>query len=248
MIATAERPFCLADFEPFLRTLTDSGIEGILIGGLAVAAWADSLLDDTQRPAFDLPIFSKDIDLRGGRATCIFLAKDLELAGAEVKGMVAATRRNAPEMGKVHAISLEWRGCRTSIEALERLPGLDHSIDSPLVGSAMLSERGFRILDPCSLFICKLHAANTRPSEAANNDVKHLCILAKVIPTFLRKVRASDLPDYDANADAQRLLDQIAACQSGAHLFQIPLVAVELDPLVAGLREHLAVGVRVKGT
>jgi hypothetical protein len=95
------------------------------------------------------------------------------------------------------------------------------------------------LLDPCSLFICKLHAANTRPGEAANNDAKHLAILARVIPRFIAKVRASRLPDYDASDDAQRLLLQLEVCVSGGHPFKIPLPQADIDALVGALRAHL---------
>jgi hypothetical protein len=88
MQPTTERPFCLADYEPFLRSLNDSGVDGVLIGGLAVGGWAESLLDPAERVLFDLPIYSKDIDLRGQKAACMFLAKDMELAGADAQRLL----------------------------------------------------------------------------------------------------------------------------------------------------------------
>jgi hypothetical protein len=96
------------------------------------------------------------------------------------------------------------------------------------------------LLDPCSLFICKLHAANTRPTEAVNNDINHLRILARVIPRLLAKVKAAALVDYNAHEDAERLLRKIEACVRGDDGFQVPLAAAELEPLEQALREHLA--------
>ena len=125
MTASDQKPFCLRDFEPFLHSLNESGIQGVLIGGMAVAAWAGDYLEEADVPDFDLPLYSKDIDLRGLKSTMMFLAKDMQVAGAEIRGYATATRKAAPEMGQIHAAQVYWRGHRTSIEVLERLPGLD---------------------------------------------------------------------------------------------------------------------------
>lgn len=239
MPASQQKPFCLADYEGFVRTLHESGVPGVLIGGLAVAAWAEIHLSAGDKELFELPIYSKDIDLRGEKMTLRFLAKDMELAGAEITGIVAATRKNAPHMGQVHAASVFWRGHRTTIEVLERLPGLDTGRDRPVVGTRLIARDGLPLLDPCSLFICKLHAANTRPVETVNNDIMHLRILARVIPRFLEKIRVTALPDYDAKEDARRLLQQIEACESGAHDFRVPLPSEQTQALISELRAHL---------
>lgn len=73
---------------------------------MAVAAWAEMFLKPEEHEDYDLPLYSKDIDLRGVRLTCLVMAKDMQLAGAELMGVVAATRKNAPHMGKVHASEL----------------------------------------------------------------------------------------------------------------------------------------------
>ena len=239
MPASQQKPFCLADYEGFVRTLHESGVPGVLIGGLAVAAWAEIHLTAEDKALFELPIYSKDIDLRGEKMTMRFLAKDMELAGAEITGFVAATRKNAPHMGQVHAASVHWRGHRTTIEVLERLPGLDSGKDSPVVGTRLIARDGLPLLDPCSLFICKLHAANTRPEETVNNDIMHLRILARVIPRFLERIRATALPEYNANEDAQRLMKQLEACESGTHDFRVPLSPEETAELIGELRNHL---------
>jgi hypothetical protein len=204
-----------------------------------VAAWAELHLEPDEKADLGLPLFSKDIDLRGGKATMRFLANDLQLAGAELTGFATATRKNAPHMGKAHVAGMHWRGHRTSIEVLERLPGLDESIAAPENGTRLLVQSGLPLLDPCSLFICKLHAANTRPVEHVSNDITHLRILARVIPRFLARIRAAAMPDYDAKEDAARLLKQIEACQSGLHPFEIPLGIVHLSSLMSALRSHL---------
>lgn len=239
MQASTKQPFCLADFGPFLRSLTEEEDDSVLIGGMAVSAWADLHLEPTEKDFFDLPIYSKDVDLRGQKVTSALLAGKMVGAGAEIRGKVSATRKNAPHMGRVFAVSLFWRGATTSIEVLERLPGLDSGIDEFPSGTAIATRGGLTLLDPCSLFICKLHAANTRPAGEAGNDVKHLAILACVIPRFLEKLRSAPVAEYDAKEDVGRLLRQIEASETGQHPFRVPLPAEEISTLCEALRRHL---------
>lgn len=239
MQPTAERPFCLTDFEPALRKLGEAEGTGAVVGGMAVSAWAEIFLRADEHADFDLPIYSKDLDLRGTKMVSTMLLHELESAGAEPRGIVAATRKAAPHMGRIFAVGLFWKGHRTSIEVLERLPGLDSSLEEPPRGSTLATKRGISLLDPCSIFICKIHAANTRPGEGANNDVKHLAILTRVIPRFLEKVRITALPEYDAHEDAQRLLTLLEDCLAGRESLLIPLPEAELASLLAALRLHL---------
>ena len=240
MSPTLERPFSLEDFEPMLKKLFESEATAAVIGGMAVSAWAEIFLHPEEHADFDLPIYSKDLDLRGTKLIATFLMSEFQAQGAEAHGMATATRKAAPHMGRIFAVMYRWRGFRTSVEVLERLPGLDSSLDDAPVGSALATNRGISLLDPCSLFICKLHAANTRPGEGANNDAKHLAILSRVIPRFLEKVRVTALPEYDAKEDAERLLRKLEACASGKDPFQVPIDPVEPDALLAALRGHLA--------
>jgi hypothetical protein len=73
MQPSADRPFCLEDYRPFLKSLTESEDQSVLVGGLSVSAWAKLFLEGAERLHFDLPIFSKDIDLRGQKITCLAL-------------------------------------------------------------------------------------------------------------------------------------------------------------------------------
>ncbi len=239
MQPSVQQPFCLEDFRPFLLSLTEQEDLSVLIGGMAVSAWADIHLESSESQFFDLPIYSKDLDFRGQKITTALMAETMAREGAQIQGKVSALRKNAPHMGRVFAVSLLWKGQRTSIEVLERLPGLDTGIDDDPNGTHLITRGGFSVLDPCSLFICKLHAANTRPEGQAGNDVKHLAILARVIPRFLAKLRAVVVPDYDGKEDANRLLLKIESCESGRDVFQIPLAAEEKARLIEALREHL---------
>lgn len=163
----------------------------------------------------------------------------MQMDGAKLGGIVTATRKNAPHMGRVFASSIIWRESKTSVEVLERLPGLDTGIEDAPVGTPLSPLNELVVLDPCSLFICKLHAANTRPSRQEGNDVKHLAILACVIPRFLEKLRSVHVPEYDGRVDAQRLLEQINACEGGRHAFRVPLTADVISRLCDALRRHL---------
>ena len=242
MQASDQQPFCLADFSPFLQTLVQDEDQSVLIGGMAVSAWGEIHLEPNEHAVYDLPIYSKDVDLRGQKITSALLSAKLREQGAEIRGSVSAVRKNAPHMGRVFAVSLRWRGQQTSIEVLERLPGLDTGIvDGPL-GTPLVTLSGLSLLDPCSLFICKLHAANTRPTGEAGNDVKHLAILACVIPRFLEKLRSSAVADYDGKEDVARLLQQIEVCEAGRHSFQVPLGGDEISSLISALRLHLESG------
>ena len=239
MQPTSEKPFCLQDFEPFLMRMVEEEQEGAVIGGIAVSAWAEMLLLPEEKAKFDLPIYSKDLDLRGHKPVFSALTKEFQNDGAEIRGMAYATRKNAPHMGRVFAVSFIWRGQRTSLEVLERLPGLDRDIDTPPAGSTLATTQGFPLLDPCSLFICKLHAANTRPGEGAENDVKHLRLLNVIIPRFLLRLRESSDVPYTAREDAARLMKLIEDCQTRRHEFRVPLPDWDVDALVHELRQHL---------
>ena len=62
MQPTAEKPFRLQDFEPFLTRMVEEEQEGAVIGGIAVSAWAETFLLPGEKAKFDLPIYSKDLD------------------------------------------------------------------------------------------------------------------------------------------------------------------------------------------
>lgn len=239
MKPTTEKPFAFADFQSQLVKLTESEIAYVLVGGLAVAAWAEAHLTPDESELFDLPLYSKDIDLRGGKPASLFMAQAIHADGAEIGGIVTATRKAAPHLGRIFAVSAIWHGQRTSIEVLERLPGLDTNINAPPNGTPVTAPDGISLLDPCSLFICKLNVANGRTGDAGNNDIKHLAILARVIPRFLDKVRVTALPEYDAREDAQRLLDLLDDCIAQRQPLKIPLPAQDQQALLNALHLHL---------
>ena len=96
----------------------------------------------------NLPVFGEDLDFRGTKTTCALLKIMFQGAGGEVSAIIVASRRNGPSLGRVFAVSISWRGHKTSIEVLERLPGLDTGIEDDLVGSSLNPVDGLTLCVP----------------------------------------------------------------------------------------------------
>lgn len=180
-----ERIVSLADFSKALRVVAeDAGGEYVLIGGLAVGAWAR---------AFDVgngsPLFSKDIDLRGTRLAAKAVVQALKMEGVTIKGFVSIKRKESPGLGNNYVAPIELcDGRATQVEVLEALPWVDDGPDRPY-GFGVEVE-GIPLLDPLSLFIGKLHAWHHRDDpEKTSNDRLHLELLGEIIPKFLAEAK-----------------------------------------------------------
>ncbi len=170
----------LSDFSVVVRQLADgTDSDFVVIGGLAVGAWAQYFEIPT-----DGPIFSKDIDLRGGRLLAQAFGQGMRLQGCKLKGFVTATRNDPPGLGKNYVIPLDLPdGRETVIEVLEAMPWVDAGPDRRCGFGVIID--GIPLLDPFSLFIGKLLAWHHRDlPEVAGNDRIHLELLARIIPEF----------------------------------------------------------------
>lgn len=175
----------LADFATVVRQLADgTDSDFVVIGGLAVGAWAQYF-----GIATDGPVFSKDIDLRGGRLLAQAFGQGMRLQGCKLKGFVTATRKKPPGLGRSHVIPLVLPdGRETVIEVMEAMPWVDEGPDRRHGFGVVID--GIPLLDPFSLFIGKLHAWHHRDlPHVADNDLLHLGLLAKIIPAFSSEAR-----------------------------------------------------------
>lgn len=136
----------LEDFADMVVDVATAAVgDFVLIGGLAVGAWAQYY-----RVGNGSPLFSKDIDLRGTR----LVAQGMKLRGAKIKGFVAAKRKAPEGMGMNFIVPLDLcDGRSTVIEVLEALPWVDDGPDRPYGFGVEVD--GIPLLDPLSLFYWK---------------------------------------------------------------------------------------------
>ncbi len=95
----------------------------------------------------------------------------------------------------------ETGGDDLEIEFFSRAPALDNRIGKPLQGIVYRigcpGDNGLKVsvLDPCSLFITKYKAYLNpkRQSQREVHDAEHLCMLAEIIPLYLKEAQAGKL-------------------------------------------------------
>jgi hypothetical protein len=200
----------LAEFGPLLERLEASGIEYALIGGLAVAHYGELYLTTEQKAAHHFPIYSKDIDLRGGKDLFETIQREAVAVGMQLAAGIGVIKPRAG-MNRVpgYFMAVLLAGDVTGIEIMERLPLHNLDLTELEVSGSAIRLAGVTVLDPCTLLLAKLAAFYERPQDEANHDAAHIAILLDVIPAFLRDTIArlqAGSTEYDPAGDAWRIL------------------------------------------
>lgn len=205
----------LRDFKPALEAMLETESVYCLVGGLAVGQWAEALLAPSTREQFELPIRSKDIDIRASKSDAMMFVKNLQERGATAQTICKRIPKDPTTSFPSIAIPIQLRDpdgviISTTVEALSGMPLLDSTLPDGRVsiqGSPMRYGQIY-LLDPCSLLICKLNAIHTRPPGESDNDSKHATILSLVIPSFIQRTldRLNSKKDkYHPFKDSERL-------------------------------------------
>lgn len=205
----------LRDFKPALEAMLETESKYCLVGGLAVGQWAEALLAPSIRERFDLPVRSKDIDIRASKSDAMMFVKNLQERGASPQTICKRVPKDATKAFPSIAIPIQLRDSdgvikSTTVEALSGMPLLDTTLPDGRVSNHGTPMRYGKIylLDPCSLLICKLNAIHTRPPGESDNDGKHATILSLVIPRFIQRTldRLTSKKDkYHPFTDSERL-------------------------------------------
>jgi hypothetical protein len=178
-------PKKLLKFEDFEEILAAAGDTLPVIGGQAVAWWADRYLADSVEAVTGSKYAgSVDID---------FWADRDEMEGLARKLHVQPRYPHKYEMTALSGIcsTLSSKGVTLIIEFLHTVPGLD--IPDPANASIQQANRQtkIRVLDPISLLHAKLHALRNFNQEE-RQDALHLKICHAAIPIFIEEVLARD--------------------------------------------------------
>ena len=197
----------LADFRPLIERLCKPDGGCALIGGMAVAIYGERYLTPQHKSHFHFPIYSKDIDLEGGREIKKLVADAIAALGYTGRQMGSVQPKDAIKRVPSHFVGFELGGEGSNVEILESLPLDAMAFTDEEIGTWITID-GISILDPFTLLLAKLAALHERPQGESHNDAQHCQILVEAIPAFLRELatlRENRGVEYDALADAWRL-------------------------------------------
>lgn len=201
----------LKDFLPALEAMAETESDYCLVGGLAVGAWAETFLGPEDRIRFELPLRSKDIDIRAAKADAMMLLKNLKERGVKIGVVYKRMSKDPDKAFPVIAAPITLpTGITSTVEALSGMPTLDKTRPDGRIQTHGTALRfgNIQIIDPCSLMICKLAAIKGRPPGESDNDQKHATILSLVIPLFIQNAlerNQKNQDPYHPRIDARRL-------------------------------------------
>jgi len=219
-----------SDFSAILQAVP---ADCVLIGGQAVAWWAERYGIKAVVEGKEQDVTSHDIDFWGTR-------EDLFQIASHLKRRPALPNRYEMTL-LVGTIQLEIGGQKTALEILHAVPGLDSANPRrtavPEEVQAAGGRRKLLVMSPVSLVLAKLHALRHFPQED-RQDLIHLQVSLKASKAFITEVlkQSARLALWNCN----RLIE--AYCQKPnqkleqKHGFQI-LSAVPLESLQRGVQE-----------
>jgi hypothetical protein len=180
-----ERTLSVEDFARFLGALDASGLEVVVIGGIAVGAYA-SLRGET--------ILSADLDVYTTQDTQVQIMDWAPLHGARI------VKRAQPR--SIQVVLLEWEGKEVNVlAATTGLPPPGRSMQEARVFHLREPE-GLSILvaDPYDLLECKLEV--NRPKDKPHQEVLRRFLEEEVVDAF-----RTEPENRDRIAPARRLLE-----------------------------------------
>jgi hypothetical protein len=174
----------------------------VLIGGQAVAWWAERYGIRAEVGGQEEEVTSRDIDFWGS-------LDDLRSIASRLKCLPVLPGRYEMTL-LVGAIELQIDGKKTALEVLHTVPGLDSdNPDSAAAAEEIPEKPGSKlmVLSPVSLVMSKLHGLRHFPQEG-RQDLIHLRVCLKTSARFIQDVLSQDtkLALWNCNRliDAQR--------------------------------------------
>ena len=128
--STTSQWVTLRDFKPALEAMLETESKYCLVGGLAVGQWAEALLAPVTREQFELPVRSKDIDIRASKSDAMMFVKNLQERGASPQTICKRVPKDVTKAFPSVAIPIQLRDSdgvikHTTVEALSAMPLLD---------------------------------------------------------------------------------------------------------------------------
>jgi hypothetical protein len=186
----------LHDFVDVLRVVPENCV---LVGGQAVAWWAERYRLQPVIEGKRQPITSRDIDFWGNYEDLFSIAKALNTPPA---------LPNRYEMTiLVGAIAIKAAETNTALEIIHTVPGLDTT--NPLTAAVCEvvqtpHPHKLLILSPISLVLAKIHALR-HFSQEGRQDYSHLCVCLEASRIFIAELLSQNV--RFALWNCQRLID-----------------------------------------
>ncbi len=186
------------DFAPVLA----SGAQLFLVGGQAVNLWALYYRDRTSAMA---PFVSRDLDVLGNRETLSEIA-----AFAGVRPQFFPMRPPSNEIGV--AIAKGTDGRPLPVEVLNHVHGISNEELRQPAYTFVLGEDKATVRVPGPIALLKAKISNVADlAQAGRQDVRHVRILALLLPAYLADIHASAADGRVSERDMLNLIKFLLA-------------------------------------